>query len=61
MNNKTDEYEEQFNKEKDEGIKNLLKCSFEHAVKLHDFDTEKYFARAHPMPYRHVEMDLIEV
>ena len=38
-----DEHEEQFNKEKDEGIKTLLKSSFAYAVKLHDFDTEKYF------------------
>ena len=43
MTVKQDENEKQFNREKDEGIKTLLKSSFEYAVKLHDFDTEKYF------------------
>ena len=43
MDNKKDENEKQFNKEKDEGIKKLLKSSFTYAVKRHNFDAEKYF------------------
>ena len=43
MDNKKNEHEEQFNKEKDEGINKLLKSSFAYAVKLHDFDAEKYY------------------
>ena len=40
---KKDEHERQFNREKDEGIKNLLKSSFSYAVKLHGFDPENYY------------------
>ena len=43
MVDKKDEHEKQFNKEKDEGIKTLLKSSFSYAVKRHAFDAEKYF------------------
>ena len=43
MDVKKDEQEKQFNKEKDEGIKKLLKSSFSYAVKLHGFDAENYY------------------
>ncbi len=43
MSVKKDEYEKQFNREKDEGIKDLLTSSFAYAVKLHDFDVENYY------------------
>ena len=43
MDNKKDENERQFNVEKDEGIKTLLKSSFAYAVKRHDFDVENYY------------------
>lgn len=43
VDDKMDEHEIQFNREKDEGIKKLLTSSFAYAVKLHDFDAEKYF------------------
>ncbi len=40
---KKDEHEKAFNREKDEGIKMLLKSSFSYAVKRHAFDAEKYY------------------
>ena len=43
MDNKKDEHEKQFDKEKDEGIKKILTSSFSYAVKRHDFDVENYF------------------
>ena len=43
MTVKKDEHEKAFSREKDEGIKTLLKSSFEYAVKLHDFDVENYY------------------
>ncbi len=43
MKVKKDEHEKAFNREKDEGIKTLLKSSFAYAVKLHDFDVENYY------------------
>ena len=43
MDDKKDEHERQFNLEKDEGIKKLLTSSFGYAVKLHNFDAEKYY------------------
>ncbi len=43
LDNKMDEHESQFNREKDEGIKKILTSSFSYAVKRHDFDVENYF------------------
>ena len=40
---KKDVHEKAFNREKDEGIKTLLKSSFAYSVKLHDFDAENYY------------------
>jgi hypothetical protein len=43
MGEKKDKVESSFTREKEEGIKKLLKSSFGYAVKLHDFDGENYF------------------
>ena len=43
LDNKMDEPEQQFNREKDEGIKKLLQSSFSYAVKRHGFDVENYY------------------
>ena len=43
MSAKKDKLERDFTREKEEGIKQLLKSSFSYAVKLHYFDSKKYY------------------